>query len=332
MIKTKKQTKNALSNFLSRSPLRGLGGCGLLLLVLNGCTKTPVVEETPVAPTENNAQQRQQAIDDYNSLYLASSTTASWTGNVATCTPGTVSADMHAKTVKRINFYRKMVGLPYNMQLSTLLNEKAQKAALMMEAHGSLSHTPDASWACYSADGKEGAGKSNLAQGGIGSTAIDLYMKDYGAGNEAVGHRRWLLFSRAKTFGHGSTSNYNAIYCTHNFSNPAVAASLLPEFIAYPPKGFVVQDLFVPQQRWSFSIPDADFSTVGITVKNSDNITISTTKYPLQAGYGDNTLVFVPNINSYAFTKDTKFSVEVRNVKVGGVLKTFNYEVIFFKK
>jgi hypothetical protein len=243
-----------------------------------------------------------------------------------------VSQEMHNKTVKRINFYRKIVGLPYNMQLSALLNEHAQKAALMMDANNQLSHAPDASWTCYSTEGADAAGKSNLAQGGIGSDAIDLYMQDFGAGNEAVGHRRWLLFARAKTFGHGSTNSFNAIYCLHNFSNNALAPSLTPEFIAYPPKGFVVRDLFIPQQRWSFSIPDADFSTAAITVKNADNISISTVKYPLQPGYGDNTLVFVPTINSYAFTKDTKYSVEIKNVRLNGVLKTYTYDVTFVKR
>ncbi len=309
-----------------------LANFAAILLIVNGCTKEPAPTEDPANTQNTEAQQRQQAIDDYTSLYLTSNTSASWTGSISSCTAGTVSADMHAKTLKRINFYRKIVGLPANMQLTTLLNEKAQKAALMMEANNNLSHQPDPSWVCYSADGANAAGNSNLAQGGIGSGAIDLYMQDFGTGNEAVGHRRWLLFSRAKTFGHGSTSSFNAIYCLHNYSNPAVAAALLPEFIAYPPKGFVVKDLFVPQQRWSFSIPDADFSTAAVTVKNVDNISISTTKYPLQPGYGDNTLVFVPNINSYAFTKDTKFSVEMKNVKVNGVLKTYNYDVTFVKR
>ncbi len=303
-----------------------------VLLIANGCTKEPATTDNPTNTQNTDAQQRQQAIDDYTSLYLTTNTSSSWTGSITTCTPGTVSADMHTKTLKRINFYRKIVGLPANMQLTTLLNEKAQKAALMMEANNQLSHQPDAAWVCYSADGASAAGNSNLAQGGIGSGAIDLYMQDFGSGNEAVGHRRWLLFSRAKTFGHGSTSSFNAIYCLHNYSNPAVAASLLPEFIAYPPKGYVVKDLFIPQQRWSFAIPDADFSTAAVTVKNTDNISINTIKYPLQPGYGDNTLVFVPNINSYAFTKDTKYSVEIKNVKVNGVLKNYNYDVTFVKR
>ena len=304
----------------------------IILLSLTACTKETVIVEEPPVTDAADAQKRQQAIDDYTSLYLTTNTTASWTGSILTCNPGTVSADMHAKTAKRINFYRKIVGLPYNMQFTTFLNEKAQKAALMMEANNLLSHTPDASWTCYTADGAAAAGNSNLARGVIGSSAIDSYMQDFGTGNEAVGHRRWLLFTRAKTFGHGSTSSFNAIYCLNNFSNPALAPSLTPEFIAYPPKGYIVKDLFIPQQRWSFAIPDADFSTAAVTVKNADNITITTTKYPLLSGYGDNTLVFVPNINSYAFTKDTKYTVEVKNVKVGGVLKTFNYSVTFVKR
>lgn len=318
--------KQSLSSFIGR-----IAAMFCLSLLLAQCSKDPVAVDDTATGDTTEAQKRQQAIDDYRSLYLTSNTTASWTGSVSACSAGAVSTDMHTKTLKRINFYRKLVGLPYNMQFTTLLNEKAQKAALMMEANNRLDHFPTSAWACYTADGAAAAGQSNLAQGGIGSGAIDLYMQDFGTGNEAVGHRRWLLFTRAKTFGHGSTNTFNAIYCLHNFSNPGLAPSLTPDFIAYPPKGYVVKDLFVPQQRWSFSIPDADFSTVSVTVKNADNIQITTVPYPIQSGYGDNTFVFVPTINSYAFAKDTKYSVEIKNVKVNGVLKTYNYDVTFVK-
>ena len=65
---------------------------------------------------------------------------------------------------------------------------------------------------------------------------------------------------RASEFGSGSTSNYNALY---------VISSTVPapddlSFIAYPSAGFPKPLVF---DRWSFSIPGADFSAAVVQMQ-----------------------------------------------------------------
>ena len=303
--------------------------CTFFVLILGACKKTETATET-TGTAATAAQLRQRAIDDYTNYYLASASSFVWQGDFSTCNEGTITQSVQEKLMKRINFYRRLVGLPTNATLTTLLNEKAQKAALIMQSNLRSTGTPNPTWSCYSVDGANGWANALRANGYILSDAIDTWMVDDIDATGALLDRRWLLYSRAKTYGHGSADNFAALYCKHNYNNPPQTLPL-PEFIAYPPKGYIVSDLFYPNMRWSFSIPDADFRTAAVTVKNADNISIQTTKYPVQDVEADNTLVFQPRL-TYALTKDTKFTVTIANAKVGGSFKTFTYDVVWVKR
>jgi uncharacterized protein YkwD len=300
--------------------------CGCLALLLLGCKKDGnAVANNPVM------DERQQAIKDYEDLYLKSDVAnVGWTGDAATCSAGTLATGVNEQVVARINFYRKIVGLPYNCTNDNNLSVFAQRAAALMHSNSTLNHQPPNTWACYSDTGKRGANNANLAMGVTASDAVDAFMIDYGSSNSAVGHRRWLLYPRARTFGHGATSAYSAIYCIdNNTSNPKAAFE--PEFVAYPPKGYIVQDLFRNSMRWSFSIADADFATSTVSVTDETGNKITTGKEPIRDGYGENTLVFVPNITSLPL-KDAKYTVTVSNVKIGGSLKNYTYNVTWVKR
>ena len=82
---------------------------------------------------------------------------------------------MQAATLRRINYFRAMAGIP-NVTLSASLSTKAQAAALIMEASNKLSHTPSTSFKCYTAVGAEAAGSSILASGpgAFGRGAMDM--------------------------------------------------------------------------------------------------------------------------------------------------------------
>ena len=58
-----------------------------------------------------------------------------------------------------------MAGVPALTQLNPAYNEGAQAAALLMAANQQLSHSPPASWRCFSADAAASAGRSNLMLG-----------------------------------------------------------------------------------------------------------------------------------------------------------------------
>ena len=199
-----------------------------------------------------------------------------------------------------------------------------------MQSNLRTTGTPNPAWSCYSIDAANGWTNSLLADGYTASDAVDNWMIDDTDASGALLDRRWILYSRAKTYGHGSTNTFAALYARHNFNNPPQTVAM-PEYIAYPPNGYIVTDLFVPMMRWSFSIPNANFNTAAVTVKNSDGISIQTIKYPVQDLEADNTFVFQPRL-TYALTKDTKFTVTIANAKVDGILKTYTYEVNWVKR
>ena len=308
----------------------GLFSVSLLVLLSVSCKKTDTTVITETGPPTTAAQLRQRAIDDYNNYYISSNTAFAWSGSTSTCAAGTLPVSVQDKVIKRINFYRRIVGLPTNCVFTTLLNEKSQQAALMMQSNQRCDGTPNPSWSCYSIDGANAWTNALAADGYIGADAIDTWMIGEQDQTGALLDRRWILFSRGKTYGHGSANSFAALYAKHNFNNPPTTLQL-PQFIAYPPAGYIASDLFYPNLAWSFSIPNADFRTAAVTVKNADGITIQTTKFPVLDLEADNTLVFRPKL-TYALTKDTKFSVTVANVRVNGSLKTYNYDVIWVKR
>ena len=266
-------------------------------------------------PTNINVD-RQAVIDNYNNTFLPTNlSSSSWTGNVSACLPGTLSQTTLDKTLARINYYRKICGLSACL-LDSSLNTKSQQGALMSSANSDIDHNPPTSWNCYTTEGANACGKSNLAIGGLPHEMVDLWMDDSGV--SSLGHRRWILYSNAKTYGFGATNNAALLYALHNFQNPD--ATNLPEYIAFPPKGYFMKEHLY--DYWSFAIPGGDFSNATVSMKKSGT-TIATNKFALNNGYGDNTLVWAPSIGT--FTADTPFEVTISNVVVNGQTKNYIY-------
>ena len=271
---------------------------------------------------------RQQIVDNYNNIYLGSEVSTpqlGWTGNINTCDPGTNSTLSINNTLDRINYFRDLVGLPSNITFDPILNQKCQEAALMMHANGTLNHYPPATWLCYTTNGSDAAGSSNLAYS-HSSNSITQYINDFGSGNTAIGHRRWILYTRANIFGTGSTDTKNALWVINSFTTPASVP-----FVAYPAPGFFPAPLIFG--RWSFSIPGADFSNTIISITDEQGTNIPLTIEPITNGYGDNTIVWVPdqayfNLNS---SEDEKYTIDISNVN-NTFQMNYNYEVIIMTK
>ncbi len=276
-----------------------------------------------------NTLDRQAVVNAYNAILPAFSVPAGWTGSIAGCNPGTTSAAYEAATLQAVNYYRAMASLPNVGPFDATFNSKNAQSALMTIAQGQLDHFPTASFACFTAGGAEAAGKSNLAIGAAGPDAIDLYMDDFGAGNTAVGHRRWILFPPQVTLGTGSNSGVNGFF--HGANSLWVigtfgARPASPEFVAWPPVGFVPRQ--VTYDRWSFSLPNASFAGATISMtKNGAPVTVNVLS--VQNGFGDNTVVWEPQgLTHPAGMADTTYHVTVNNVVVGGTPRTFNYDVV----
>ena len=262
---------------------------------------------------------RQDVLGFYNCSYLASedyAATLNWTGSISGCNAGTTGAAFSDDVLRRVNYYRAMVGMPGDITFDSTYSAKSQEAALMMSAQGAVSHYPGTSWACYTADGAEAAVNSNLALGSYGPDAIDRYMLEEASNNTAVGHRRWILYSLAQVMGTGDVPASsgqpaaNLLWVVGSFS-----AAPAPQFVAWPNDGYVPASL-VPA-RWSLSYPGADFNTATVTMtQNGSNIPL--TVIYRAAGAGDNTIVWEPAGIPSEVTDDTTYEVTVNNISGSG--------------
>jgi hypothetical protein len=272
---------------------------------------------------------------------------AGWNGNVATGNAGTTSQAYQKATLTSVNIFRKLAGLN-PVVFDTDLGAKCAEAALMMSANRQLNHFPPASWQFYTANGAEAAGKSNLFLGFSGPFTIPGYIDDTGTGNEAVGHRRWILWSQSQVMGTGDVlggggySAANALWVLPTGASPAPVVK--GGFVAWPYAGSVPNTLVF--QRWSFGVPFANFSAAKVSVKRGNkNIPVRIVDRS-STGVGDNTIVFQPKL-TYTGTgssstvlyqahlkaplKQDTYTVTVSNVALStGGTKTFKYRVKVF--
>lgn len=236
----------------------------------------------------------------YQTIYLPQAGVApGWNGSTAGCVAGSTSTAFQTAVIDRVNFYRALAGVPGTVAATgnATVRANAQAAALMMSAEGDLSHNPGPGWACYSPGGagtNGGAGSANLALGAYGTAAIDLYMDDFGDGNEPVGHRRWLLYPPQVQMATGDIptgTRSNALWVF----GPTGTRPPTPNGVAWPPRGFVpYQVLPDTSNRWSLSYPNANFSAAVVTMA-WNGIPIPVVYDSRTAnGYGDNTLVWRP--------------------------------------
>jgi len=298
----------------------------ICLSLLVSCTKDAGNDsEQPIVPTDNAA--RLAAKNLYENLYIPSGsdgTETPWTGDEPNCTPGIVPQDIKDKIHMRLQYYRMAAGLNNTIEENDSKSDKAQQAALMMKANNELEHNPPDSWKCFSQDGKDGAGSSLLTMS-KNAEAMDAYMRDQGANNGPVGHRRWLLWPRLQEIGIGNTNSSNAIWV---LGNAGTAPSDAPEFIAWPPQGYVPDLMAFP--RWSFSIKDADFSNTTVSMKNNNGSNIPVSLEALDNQFGDRTIVWVPEGISSNVSEDTIYTVTLEDIDVQGELKDYEYNVILF--
>ncbi|MGI9552169.1 MAG: CAP domain-containing protein, partial [Aurantibacter sp.] len=225
------------------------------LILFSSCSKAENNVNPPEIETDNDARATAKKL--YEDYYEASKTSGSdpqWDGNTDVCDAGTVAGTIMDKIFQRVHYYRLAVGLNNVITENSDQSAKAQEAALMMKSNGFLDHFPPSNWSCYTDDGSEAAGKSNLALW-KNAEAIDLYISEPGDANGPVGHRRWLLYPRLNSIGVGNTDSSNVLWVV---GNSGTAPSAAPEFISWPPADYVPHNLVAP--RWSFTITDADFS------------------------------------------------------------------------
>ncbi len=275
---------------------------------------------------------RTDVLSFYNCIYTASENypaNLGWAGSVSPCVPGTTSATFKNDVLRRINFYRALAVLPADIAFDAVKSAKNQEAALMMSANNALSHTPPNTWTCYSANAAEAAGNSNIALGTYGPGSVDAFMGDSGGGNQVVGHRRWLQYSRASIMGTGdvpvnSTFNKaNTIWVIGDFK-----AAPTPQFVAWPNRGFSPFPLM--PARWSLSYPGANFGAATVTMTVGGSAVSTPIVSNVDGGIGDNTIVWEPTGLPSTISADTVCNVTVANISGAAVPASYSYSVTLF--
>lgn len=333
-----------LAALVSLATLAGCGGSDTVSAPAQSLTPAPAPTPVPSPPPPSSAgsvvapidaANRAEVVARWNDTYF-DNTPLAWSGSIAGCAAGSTTDAFKAAVLRRLNYFRAMAGVPGDLTLDSSLSAKAQQAALMMDASDSLSHAPATSWPCYSADGAEAAGKSLLAYSNAPTRSVDLldgYMRDRGANNATVGHRRWILYPQLARVGTGDTPQANALWVSGPGTlRPATSTSA----IAWPPRGFTPRPLADPTDRFSLSCAGADFSAATIGMRSDTGQPISVrVESRSDQGYGDNTIVWsIDATRSPANgwdrgTADTKLSIEVDNVANCGGGSNFSYTVTF---
>jgi hypothetical protein len=263
---------------------------------------------------------------------------------VCKCKVNRLDSDDLIKAEKRINYFRSLCRLA-PIELDSTMNRFASEAALIISRNKRLSHHVDEQWKCNSTEGMEGCSKSNLRLLGpldLTEKGIDIvsgFIKDYGTQNESAGHRRWLLYSRAKKMGYGLEYNSEAVFVIEDLFEPPYRDSV-PEFIAYPPSGEIPQELFYP--KWSFGIPDvfkSDLSGAKISVRNTTANKILRVKI-IDIIHTSNDPTIVWTVSTLYEKKPTgrtmikeefignAFEVNISGIEVDGTPRSFTYRTI----
>ncbi len=306
-----------------------------ITLLMVSCSKNDDATKTEQKIETPNA--RQQAINDYQNMFVAAKVNNfTWNGNTSNCTSGTLSKEVLDKALLRLHYFRKAAGLSNNgIVFLNDLNNKSQQNALMIKANNKLDHFPTSDWKCYTAEGAEAARYGNIAFGLSDVDNIDLWIEDEGSNNKEVGHRRWMLFSKATNFGFGCTNSSGTLWVINSGASKIPLPASTPKFIAWPPANFIPSAVVYP--RWSFSIPvssypfQVDFSKATVSMTDAAGIAI-----PLLIEYantiqsiyvGDNAIVWRPSGIKLNCKEDQKYKVNISNVMVEGNPKNYWYEV-----
>jgi hypothetical protein len=239
-----------------------------------------------------------------------------WNGYADSCMEGSMPAEVMQRAERRINYFRRMAGLSEEIVLTVQDNEYCMYAALMCEANRSMSHTPSEGWRCYIPAGFDALKNSILSKDGNPCIAVTAAM---GQNHASVGNRRWLLYPKAQYMGIGTAKSYTAIKAVDQ-SRTVDTSKYKNQYIAWPPARECPRMLIF--KKWSFSI---DRNLEGATVSMHDQLrnNIPVKLEAINNGYGLNTLVWEPEINSSSIAAETILTVTV-TLKDG---KVWEYEV-----
>jgi hypothetical protein len=243
-----------------------------------------------------------------------------WSGDVASCNAGDLSADARTNALRLVNLYRFLAGLPAVTD-DPMLDAGDQACALMMRANNTLSHMPPTTWTCYTQAGADAAGSSNIS-GGQAVSSVDLYMTDPGNAT-TLGHRRWVLSNSLGPIGIGGTDKAS---CMHTLGGTGKAGK---PWMAWPAEGSIPiqamtasRNQSVDKTGWSIQSEKIDLTNAMVTV-TVDGASQPVTVTQLDQNYGAKFAIdFIPQ-------GWTSQAGKTYSVSVSGVTPAISYDVQF---
>ena len=301
---------------------------------------TPDTAGTQGSPWFNTSN-RATIVDVYEREFSIDASSMDWSGAYDGCQAGDSSQDLRQQTIRRVNFYRSMAGVPATVVENPQYSAKAQYGALMMSSEGTLSHHPDSSYACFSSIGAEAAANSNLYLGRSGPWAIDGYIEDPGDRNRDVGHRNTILHPPTTEMGVGHVAGSDDLHESNVlwvFDDDVFADAPKTReesgFVAWPPRGYVPEDIVHP--RWSFGLGKANFDSAGVQMTvNGEDVPIHVVARLSKEGHVPSPIIVWETQDDFNeiydketdLAQDVKVSVTVANVIIDGAARDFSYEV-----
>ncbi len=289
---------------------------------------------------------RTAVLDAFRAEFTTVDPEPRWAGDHATCDPGANTPTYRAATIRRVNFYRAMAGVPGDVVVDDDYSRKAQRAAMMMSAQGELTHDPHRGFACFTDVGHEAAANSNLYLGRTGPAAVDGYVEDPGDRNIDVGHRATILHPPTGRMGVGDigsspaapTANALWVFDDRVFDEDSPRRPELREparFVAWPPRGYVPAVLVHP--RWSFTLAGADLRAADVSLYRSgpdssfEEVPVAVVHRSGEIGHVPlPTIVWEPDLDRVRpdpAGTDAAYLVVIENVDVDGVDRSFAYDV-----
>ncbi len=260
--------------------------------------------------------------------------------SVGACESGQVAKNQKTLVLDRLNYIRSLHNLPpvvYEENDDTVTAE----CALVIAANKQLSHTPDNSWKCFSADAYTGCNKSNIfiQWGGDplsfrSESVVDAFMTDEDVAS--LGHRRWFIDPWLAHISFGRADDtYNKVLGAAikviNDTDQSIASSSI-EYVAYPYEYYPAELyndnvmlsftlIYDRNNKWTNNKVSFASSAVAITDPSNKTIKISGMKFD-NDGYGvpNNIRWFAEGIKS-----GVKYDVVITNVKVNTTFKNYSY-------
>ncbi len=262
------------------------------------------------APGDPNLHTREEVCAAWAAAQVENAPNGGFTKSDAMCDPGQVSREGLDDALRRLDFHRWLAGIGPAREGEA--NHAAAQACALISAWnpaGQQAHSPPASATCYTPAGASAAGSSNIAWGnGTAASAIDQWIVDRGS-ESTFGHRRWLLNPPLSGVGIGAYqggNNYGSASCIIVFGSGG--ASTGPDTIAYPPPGFVPQEL--ARLGWTLQgrVPQRNL-TVTVTAQSSGMV-MPTTITALIGNYGGSSGLYLER-DGWQPTAGETYQVEV---------------------